>query len=200
MPQDIRNILEGEVRILVGNSIRAAIPDVLPADNVPIGGSWGGGWRELGFTTEDGVTLTFERNYTEQMTAQSRTSVKNLRGTTVERVACQLLEITLENFREITGYGTILTTPAGSGTYGHRDYQMDSRTPLRYVAIGVEGIAPPDEDGMPRRIYLPLALATATGDMVQRIGQASQLPAQFSRQGSAAEGMAIIRDILKPLP
>lgn len=197
--QDIRSILEGEVRILIGNSSRATIPDVLPADNVPIGGAWGGGWRELGFTTEDGVTFTFDRTYNDQMTAQSRTAVKSMRGATVERIACTILEITLDNFKDIAGYGVIQNTPAGVGTYGHRDLQFDPRTAIRYIAVGVEGIAPPDEDGMPRRIYMPLALATATGDMSQRIGQASTLPAQFNRQGNAVEGMTIIRDILKPL-
>lgn len=200
MAQDIRAILEGEVRILIGNSSRATVPDVLPADNVPIGGAWGGGWRELGFTTEDGVTFTFERSYVDVMTAQSRTAVKSMRGTTIERIACTLLEMTLENFKDVAGYGSITTVAAGSGTYGHRDYAMDSRTPIRYLAIGIEGIAPPDEDGMPRRIYMPLGIATATGDVNQRIGQASTLPAQFTRQGSAVEGMVLIRDVLAPLP
>lgn len=196
--QDIRSILEGECRIMIGNSIRATVPDVLPADNIPIGGAWGGNWRELGFTTEDGITLTFEMNYSDVMTAQQRHSVKNLRGTGAERVACSLLEVTLDNFMAVAGYGTITTVAAGVGTFGHRDYSMDHRTPIRYVAIGIEGTAPPDEDGVPRRIFLPYALSTATGDMVQRIGQPSALPCLFQRQGGP-EGIPIIRDVLKAL-
>lgn len=196
--QDIRSILEGECRIMIGNSIRATVPDVLPADNIPIGGAWGGNWRELGFTTEDGITFTFEMNYSDVMTAQQRHSVKTIRGTGAERIACSLLEITLDNFLAVAGYGTITTVAAGVGTFGHRDYSMDHRTPIRYVAIGVEGTAPPDEDGVPRRLYFPYALSTATGDMVQRIGQPSALPCLFARQGGP-EGIPIIRDVLKAL-
>lgn len=195
---DIASILEGPVRILAGNASNAAIPDVLPADSVAIFGPFGGNWRELGYTTEDGITFTFEANYGDVMTAQDRGSVKRLKGTSNERVACSLLEVTLENFKEVAGYGTITTTPAGVSTFGHRDLSFDNTTPPQYKAICVEGIAPPDEDDCPRRIFFPYAASTATGDVVQRIGQPSTLPCAFARQGTGVNSIVVIRDVLAP--
>lgn len=195
---DIGSILEGPVRILIGSPSNAAIPDVLPDDDVAIFGSWGGNWRELGYTTEDGITFTFEANYQDVMTAQNRGSVKRLKGTSNERVSCSLLEITLENFRDVCGYGQIATVPAGVSTYGHRDLVFDPSLPPVYKAVAIEGIAPPDEDNVPRRIFLPFAATTATGDMVQRIGQPSTLPCSFARQGNGADTLVVIRDVLAP--
>jgi hypothetical protein len=70
---------------------------------------------------------------------------------------------------------------------------------VEYVAIGFEGVAPPNDGGMPRRAVFPMMLATGTVDMQNRIGEPAGLPVEFTRVGGS-EGDPEIRDVLAALP
>lgn len=178
--QDPRNIVEGAVRVFVGASALDTTPDVLPADTVAFGGSWTGTWRELGFTTEDGVTfggLTADR--TPVNTGQQRSAVAHLQGNVAETVSFTLLEATLENIKATAGRGVITTVAPGVGTYGHDELELKDQ-PVAYISVGIEGFGP---NGQPRRMLYPIATISINGDVNYRQGQPMGIPVQVSRSG-----------------
>lgn len=198
MAQNISYILESIVRIFVGNPASDVAPDVLPADTVPILGNWGGNWREWGFTTPDGAGLSFQREYRGVPTAQSYSEVKHLRGTKNERISWTLIEMSLDNIRDALGYGTITTVAPGAGTPGNRKLRLTDDSPMLYKAVGAEGIAPPDEDNQPRRIWFPYAQATSAVEFRMRPSEESQMGVEFRRVGGS-EGVVEIHDVLAAL-
>lgn len=174
---DVTNILEGTSRLFIGT----ASSDVIPADTVAFGGSWGGTWRDFGYTTEDGVTMSVNQTFTPVPTAQARNPVLQLPGTTDDTVSCTLLEATLLNIKAVTGRGTITTVAAVGATPGYDELVLTAASSIRYVAIGFEGIAPPNTKSNPRRALFPKAMATAAVSYNQRIGAATGIPCTFSR-------------------
>ncbi len=195
---DPRNIVEGPVRTLVGASALDPTPSVLPADSTPFGAAWPG-WRELGFTTEDGVTfggLTADR--TPVMTGQQRAAVAHLSGNVAETVAFTMLEATLENIRQAAGRGVITSVaPSAPGsttpTFGHDQLEFTD-SPVRYVALGVEGFGP---NGQPRRMILPIVTLAINGDLNYRLGQPMGVPVTAGRAGGPA-GNPKWRQIIPP--
>lgn len=186
---DSTNILEGVSRIFIGT----ALTDVLPADTVAFGASWGGGWRDMGYTTEDGMAFSFAQPFNPVPTAQSRTPPLYLPGTTEDTVSCTLLEATLLNLKAITGRGTITSTAPVGATPGFEQLTLSAASTINRVAIGFEGVAPPNNKSNPRRVLFPNAMATATVTYNQRISQATGIPAQFSNLGGSDP---VIRDVL----
>lgn len=171
------NILEGTSRLFIGT----ALTDVLPADTVVMGGSWGGTWRDFGYTTPDGVSMSINQTFNPVPTAQARNPVLQLPGTTDDTVSCTLLEATLLNIKAVTGRGTLTTLAPSGPTPGYDNLVLSAAQSVQYVAIGFEGIAPPNTKGNPRRALFPKAMATAAVTYNQRIGEATGIACTFSR-------------------
>jgi hypothetical protein len=178
------NLLEGASRILVGD----ANSDVLPADAVAFGASWGGNWRDLGYTTEDGVTLNLNQAVTPVNSAQSRTPIHYMRGSADDSVSCTLMEATLENIKLATGRGTI----SSGATY--ELLTLSEQSGVDFVAIGFEGVAPPNTSDFPRRVYLPRAMSNAQITYNLRFGAMVGIGVTFNRIGGSGNDM-LIRDV-----
>lgn len=175
------NILEGVSRLFIGT----ADTDTLPADTVAFGSSWGGTWRDMGYTTEDGMSFTFSQPTTPVPTAQSRTPPLYLFGNTEDTISATLLEATLLNIKDITGRGTISTLAPSGPTPGYEELLLTPATSISRVAIGFEGVAPPNNKSNPRRVLFARAMATGQATYNQRIGQATGIPCQFSNLDGA---------------
>jgi hypothetical protein len=177
---DPTNFAEGPVFALVGNAANHVAPDDLPADAVPfiyLGGAWGGAWRQLGFSTEDGMAHSgLSAEVTPQMTAQMRNAAANIRGNRTPAVAMSLLEVTPENFALACGGLAIVDTATAE------EVELTDEGDIEYVALGIEAFGP---KGRPLRIIYPMVSAAITGDIVQRIGQNMMLPVSFTRAGFA---------------
>ena len=176
---DPLNFAEGPVFLMLGKSALDVSPDVLPADNVPFivaGGDWGGSWRIVGFTTEEGIQHGgLGAATTPQNTAQQRGAASIIRGVSTQTVECNLLELSAQNMKAALGSGTIVTTATSE------DLELtDDQT--EYVAVGVEAFGP---RGKPLRIIYPIAVASITGNVGNRIGANSSIPARWTRAGFA---------------
>jgi hypothetical protein len=178
MPSQL-NILEGPSRFFLG----VANTDVLPADTVALGGSWGGSWRDVGYLTEEGVSITFNQTFNPVMSSQDRNPILQLPGATNDTIACTFTEATLLNIKAATGRGTINSVAPVGATPGYDNLALAQSTSINYIALGFEGIAPPNNKSNPRRILFPRAMATASVAINQRIGQPTGIPAQFARMG-----------------
>lgn len=203
MATDSTNILEGVCRLFIGAAANSTTPDTLPADTIAFGGLWGGTWRDVGYTTEAGVSISLAQRFTDVRTAQDRNVTMHLRNGSDDKIMCALLEATLLNLRDATGRGAITTvapvaaapnaTPPTPMVPGHSDLALTDDALIRYVAIGFEGVAPPNTKGNPRRVLFPLALSIAAVVIAQRLGAPTSIPVEFSRVGSYNP---VIRDIL----
>jgi|GEM_PF-4498584 len=194
------NIPEGPVYVYFGASAYATTPDVMPADTLAFGGVLTGTWRAVGYTNDDGITTSHEQDRGEVMSAQQRTPVLRPRNNAVDMVTGTLLEVTLENLRDILGRGTITTTPPATGVAGFKQLRLtDSIAPT--IAVLIEGIAPPTDGGKPRRIFFPAVEATGTVEVTQNIGEAGAnagVAFEFTRVGGT-ESEPIYRDVLAAL-
>lgn len=198
---DRRNVLEGPVKVWSGNSAYHTTPDTMPLNSVPMGGDVGGNWRSMGYTGDEGITESFEVDRGEVRTSSQRHPIMRPINSHTDMVGGVLLEQTLENIRDAIGRGTISEVASGSGTRGHRQLRLTDATD-QAIAILVEGIAPPSDGGMPRRILYPAVQATGTVELNQNIGEDganSGVAFEFTRVGGV-ESEVIIRDVLAPLP
>jgi hypothetical protein len=190
------SILAGNVRILAGIAANATTgtPDVLPADTVLVGAAWGGGWVDLGYTTDAGVTPHFEFAWAGVPTAQESTPATYFPGEANDHIATILLENTLANLKKALGRG-VLTSVAPGGSPGHDLLTLTDPTSPSYLAIGVEWVAPPNTKSNPRRILMPIAMATQPVESAYRRTTPGGIPVQFMRAGPAALSAPQILDV-----
>lgn len=104
-----------------------------------------------------------------------------------------------------TGAAFTLTAPptstgkapptTNSTNRGHTDLTIDSGSGVRYVAVGFEGHAPPNDKGLPRRILFPRVISTGPAEAGQALGDVTKLAATFARVGGD-EGNPVIRDVI----
>jgi hypothetical protein len=196
---NVENILEGPAHIYVGASVYDTTPDTMPADTVAFGGVNTGTWRSLGYTSEAGLQEHFATDRGTVMTAQQRHPAMRPLNSHTDRVTGTLLEVTLENLQTIMGRGTISTVAVSGATPGHKELRLTDAIE-DYVAILVEGLAPPLSGGAPRRILFPAVLASGTAEPIQRQGDAGAnagVGFEFQRVGGT-ESEVLIRDVLLP--
>jgi hypothetical protein len=181
------NELQGPVRIFAGIAANATTgtPDVIPADTVALGGSWGGGWVDLGYTTEEGITKHYEFAWNPSRSAQESTPTNYFPGDATDWIGCTLKEATLANLKRALGRG-VLTSVAAGGSPGHDLLTLSDPTTPSYLAIGWEWVAPPNTKANPRRGILPIAMAVEAVEMNMRRTTPAGLPVRFMRVGSAA--------------
>jgi hypothetical protein len=195
-----RQILEGPVHMYIGASAEADTPDVLPADTVAFGGTMGGTWRSVGYLHEDGVVVTFSTERGEVRSASTRGVILRPVTDYPDTVAGSFLEATLQNIRDAASRGEIAVVAAGAETPGHNELSMGGADD-EPLAILLEGLAPPLEGGMPRRVFFPNVLGTADVELTQRIGEEglnAGIPFEFTRVGDEAASTPVIRDITAP--
>lgn len=198
MTVDKSNILVGPVRLLLGIAADATVgtPDVLPADTVALGASWGGSWRDLGWLTDAGIRVHFESQWTAVMGAQSKNAAIYLPGAINDFFSGALLETTLINLRDAMGRGTI-TTVAPGGSPGHDQLSVDTPTQLRTFAVGYEWVAPPNTKRNPQRGIIPIAMATGSLEFnATNTAVPANYPVTFTRCGDDVLSTPIVRNIL----
>lgn len=154
--------------VLVGQAAVRLMPldgettPALPADSVPINGTWGSNWVPIG-ATEEGVTLSFSRS-TENITVEESAVAVDVRTTELTMsVNCSLSEDTFKTMRLAFGGGTITTTPATASTPGIQRLRISSE--LEQFALGFEGR---NEFGFWRRILIPIVLSVADAEAQYR--------------------------------
>ena len=134
----------------------------LPADSIPINGTWGAGWVPIG-ATEEGVTLAFSRS-TENITVEESAVAVDVRTTEVNfAVNANLSEDSFDTMRVAFGGGTITATPATATLPGMQSLVVSSE--LEQFALGLEG---KNEFGMFRRILIPIVLSVADAEAAFR--------------------------------
>ncbi len=183
-----QNILAGRSRFFIG----VAGVDTFPANTVPFGGSWGGTWRDLGYTTRDGATATMAEEFTPVDTAQEDRPSTYLPNGSNDRVAATLLEATLQNLAVATGRGAVVSVAPSSTAPGQDQLVLTPSSSIKEVALGWEGVAPPLGKGNPRRMLIDRAMPVATVTYNQQRGQATGLPVEFAAIGT---GVLTWRDI-----
>lgn len=151
------NVLVGQAAVRLMPLDGVTTP-ALPADSVPINGTWGANWVPIG-ATEEGVTLAFSRS-TENITVEESATPVDVRTTELNfSVNCALSEDTFSTMRVAFGGGTITTTPATSSTPGVQRLRVSPE--LEQFALGFEG---KNEFGMWRRILIPVVLSVADAE------------------------------------
>jgi hypothetical protein len=194
MALNIKNLLSGVARFYIGAAANATTPDVMPLDSIGMGVTWGGTWADVGYT-QDGVRVMINQTYNAITADQQLNPVLHIRTAVEEQIQTTLIESTLDNIKFITGRGTIATTAAsGTPARGNRELTLAASNALQYVALGFEGQAPPNDKALPRRIMLPLCLATGNVEVGQVLTDISKMQSTFMRVGGS-EGNPKIRDV-----
>jgi len=193
------NVLEGPVYMYFGASIYAPTPDVMPADTVAFGGPPGGTWRSAGYTSQDGIQEHFQTDVGEVFSAQVRNAILRPVTSYIDTLTGTLLEVTLANLRDILGRGTITHVAPTASVAGHDELKLTDASE-RYIAVLIEGVAPPSGGGQPRRIFYPAVVATGTVEPMQRQGADGAnagVAFEFTRVGGD-ESAPVFHDILAP--
>lgn len=151
----LTNVIVGAATLYTG----AANTDVLPANSVALGGSWGGTWVYSG-GTDSGVTMGVTQN-TQDIMIEEQPNPASIQPNTVDiSVAVTLAEDTVENMKLTWGGSLVINTGA---TPPNKVLTLAATVPT--VAVGFEGINP---FGKPRRIYIPAAVAVANAQVGYR--------------------------------
>jgi hypothetical protein len=149
----------------------------------------------VGYLEEGGVTVNFNQTFNPVTTSQSKTPVLQLPGASNDSITANLYEMTLQNIKDIAGRGTITTLAPVGATPGHNILTLSDATSVVYVAIGFEGVAPPNNKTNPRRIYFPQAQSAATIAYNQGRDTPASIAATFNRLGGTGND-AVIQDVL----
>lgn len=171
MAQDEEEILVG----LTGKIMVAAVGTTEPADE---SAAWPAGWTDLGFTSEDGPTITDGKTMKEIRVWQMFYAARRLVETKVSQVAFALRQWNADTVQFAFGGGTI-TEP----TAGHFMYEPPAPEEIDDRALGIEW---QDGDKVYRWI---LRRGTVTENVETKINRSdpSDLPITFSLTGKAGE-------------
>jgi len=156
-----------EVFVAGSGHVYVADVDTTPPTNTT--SSWGGGWAELGYTTDDGVTITPGKEITDIPAWQSRYPVRRIVTAETFEAAFSLLqwnEDTLGLALQGGSWTGDVFSPAAAGTVDER-------------ALGIEAI---DGDKI-TRIIIPRGMVTATGGIQMIKTGANPIPITFSALG-----------------
>ncbi len=172
------NFAEGPAYVLIGKSAYDVSPDVLPTDATALisaGGSWGGTWYNLGFTTDAGINIAgLSPATTPQMVAQQRGAAAVAKGSSSQTISFTMLEFSALNLQYIIGQGTI------SSTSSHDDFTLTD-DPIKYYALGIEAFGP---NAKAIRYLFPIVMGETTGPIDHKVGMYANLPVKFTRVGS----------------
>lgn len=142
--------------------------------------AWAAGWAELGYTTEDGVTITPGQTITDVPAWQSRYPVRRLVTAETFEASFSLLQWNEDTlslaFRGGTWVGDVYT-PGEAGVVDER-------------ALGIEAI---DGDKI-ARIIIPRGMVTTVGGINMTRTGANPIPITFSATASDADPFTIIAD------
>ena len=135
---------------------------------------WGVGWAELGYTTEDGVTITPSQTITDVPAWQSRIPVRRI--VTGENLEVQF---SLLQWNEDT-----LSLAFRGGTWDGDVYTPGTAGVVDERALGIEAI---DGDKI-ARVIVPRGMVTTVGGITMTRTGANPIPITFS--SLAVEGEA----------
>lgn len=206
---DVDELLYGVGRLYFTEAINDGDDpfDMLPDDDVEIGEDWGtvGSyvWSFAGFT-QDGLHVLHSATNNPIRVDQLTRAAKHIRTETDDRIRTTLAQATLENIKRATGRGTITnlapvdSTP-GPAARGWKRLRMTSDTRVEYIGVGVEGIAPPDVDYVPRRIVCGKVMAVGSVDNGIMLTDISKIALELAAVGGG-EGDVLYHDVIEALP
>jgi hypothetical protein len=122
--------------------------NVLPADTVVWGASWGSGWVQLGYT-ENGLTVSLNIPRTDINVDQELDPVLRIATGRDMRMTTDLAEMTALNLQTASGVGTITTVAAvgstpGPAARGHDQLDISSSVTEVFNSIGFDIKTPGD--------------------------------------------------------
>jgi hypothetical protein len=196
MPNVVSDIVITPARVYY-----AAVGATVPADTVAVGGSWGAGWTEVGYTAAP-VTFNYSFEELEADIQQSLATVKRTKTAEALAIETTLAELSLTPLSLGTA-GTVTATPAGVGQPGKEELVVGGVATLTERMWGFEG-AYIDEDAaeFPIRVFVYKGTAVVNGAL--EFGKAVQtgIPLQIKAladMGKAAGSRLFkISKILEP--
>jgi hypothetical protein len=158
--------------VFIAGSGHVYVADIGATEPTDTTTAWDGDWTELGFTTDDGVTITPGKEITDIPAWQSRYPVRRIVTAETFEVAFSLLqwnEDTLGLALQGGSWTGDVFTPAAAGSVDER-------------ALGIEAT---DGDKI-ARIIIPRGMVTATGGIQMIKTGANPIPITFSALGTEA--------------
>ena len=159
--------------VFIAGSGHVYVADIGATEPTDTTTAWDGDWTELGFTTDDGVTITPGKEITDIPAWQSRYPVRRIVTAETFEVAFSLLqwnEDTLGLALQGGSWTGDIFTPAAAGSVDER-------------ALGIEAT---DGDKI-ARIIIPRGMVTATGGIQMIKTGANPIPITFSALGTEGE-------------
>lgn len=145
--------------------------------------AWGDDWTDLGYTSENGVTITPGMDITDVTAWQSRYPVRRIVTAETMEIAFELLQ-----WNEDT-----ISLAFGGGTWSGGVYTPPAAGTLSEYALGIEGV---DGDNIERWIITRAIVTNVGGIQLQRVGPA-MLPITMSLLAVADESpFTVIRNEL----
>lgn len=117
--------------------IAASGTDLPSSTSVLAGVAWGGGWTNIGYTSEP-LTVNAEMEQLDAMIQQAIGAIKRVNTKEAWTFETSLAEFTMQNMLYIAG-GTLATTAAGVGQVGYEDLQGGGIVNITERAFGFEG-------------------------------------------------------------
>lgn len=161
-------VLTGQAAVRLQPIDPAGPAPALPADSVPINGTWGPLWTPIG-ATQEGVTLAFSRSTEPVRIEESAVAIDQRTTEVTFRVNANLAESSFQTMRVAFGGGRIETTPATATLPAMEKLIISSE--LEQFALGLEG---KNEFGQFRRILIPIVLSVADAEVAFRRASAPQ--------------------------
>ena len=153
---NLANVIVGPATLYTG----AANSDVLPANSVALGGSWGGTWVYSG-ATDSGVAWNVTQN-TQDITIEEQPNPAAVTVLTMDvSVSVTLAEDTIENMK--ISFGGTLTVNAGATP---PNKVLTFNTNVNNYALGFEGLGA--TAGKPRRVYIPNVVSISQAQVPYR--------------------------------
>lgn len=176
-----------EVRVGVqGTFVVAPVGTTAPTDPYS---SWGAGWVDLGYVTEDGLTEALNENRQEfkawGYNSAIRTQVTD-RAATFKVTFQQTNYLTLALY-----YGVDAADMTSSGTGGtqYMSFNEPQSSEPMYYAIGMDVV----DDDKPKRIIVARAEVTAKGDLPHKSDSVTAYDLTFTSLTAPGGGSAITR-------
>ena len=164
---DPRDLPEGPRRVYIGPSVFDVGYPGIPANTVGFGGTMPAGYRLIGYTARDPLTLgapSAER--TPIYSGEGRGQIKSIMGEILETVTFRILSRTLQNIKDMAGRGELSQVAAGPGTHGEVRYTL-SDTESDLLCLLIEG---PGTQGRIFRAHYPAGMFAITEGIGLGIG------------------------------
>lgn len=144
-----------------------------------------GNWIKIGTSgdrnyTEDGVTISHGQTIEEFRSLGSTGPIKAFRTEESFKVAFNVADLTLEEYKLVLNSGTVTDTAAGSGAAGHRAIDIWQGMDVTRLAILIRGVFSPYGAAWNSQLEIPVAYQSASPDVVFQKGTPAALSMEFT--------------------